>query len=162
MTRQKRVITMQGVKPVCSYQHQFENLWLFGAFSPINGDSCLLEMPGCDTDNFQAFLTEFSTQKPEELKTLILDNGAFHHAKRLNIPDNIELLFLPPYSPELNPAERIWRITKDEVAMNTYKDLNELSQHLTDYINLNLTEQKIKSVCKSNLYSDAFLPVFKL
>jgi transposase len=106
-------------------------------------------MLGCDTDTFQAFLTEFSTKKPEELKILILDNGAFHHAKRLDIPDNIELLFLPLYSPELNPAERIWRITKDEIAMNTYKDLNELSQYLTDYINLTINEQKIKSVCKT-------------
>jgi transposase len=66
-----------------------------------------------DIDTFQAFLTKFSTQKPEELKILILDNGAFHHAKRLNIPNNIEILFLPPYSPELNPAERILRISKD-------------------------------------------------
>jgi len=162
MTRQKRVITMRGVKPICPYQHQFDNLWLFGAFSPINGDSCLLEMPNCDTDCFQSFLLEFSGQKPKELKIIVLDNAAFHHAKRLEIPDNIELIFLPPYSPELNPAERIWRVTKDEIAMNTYKDLDELSKHLTTYINQKLSDDKIKSICKSNLYSNIFLPIFKL
>ena len=162
MTRQKRVITMRGIKPISPYQHQFDNLWLFGAFSPINGDNCLLEMPNCDTDCFQSFLSEFAGQKPEEFKIMILDNAAFHHAKRLTIPDNIELVFLPPYSPELNPAERIWRVTKDEIAMNTYKDLDELSEHLTTYINQKLTNDKVKSICKSNFYKNIFLPIFKL
>ena len=149
-------------KKFSPYQHQFDNLWLFGAFSPINGDNCLLEMPNCDTDCFQSFLSEFAGQKPEEFKIMILDNAAFHHAKRLTIPDNIELVFLPPYSPELNPAERIWRVTKDEIAMNTYKDLDELSEHLTTYINQKLTNDKVKSICKSNFYKNIFLPIFKL
>jgi transposase len=39
---------------------------------------------------------------------LFLDNGAFHKGKNLLIPKNIRLLFLPPYSPELNPAELVW------------------------------------------------------
>jgi len=39
---------------------------------------------------------------------MVLDNGAFHKAKALIIPENIILIFLPPYSPELNPAEKIW------------------------------------------------------
>ena len=39
---------------------------------------------------------------------MVLDNGAFHKAKKLEIPDNIKLVFLPPYSPEMNPAEKMW------------------------------------------------------
>ena len=49
-----------------------------------------------------------SKEKPKELKVLVLDNGRFHKAKKLIIPENIVLLFLPPYCPELNPAEKIW------------------------------------------------------
>jgi transposase len=45
---------------------------------------------------------------PEEFKIILLDNGAFHKAARLIVPDNVALLFIPPYSPELNPAEKIW------------------------------------------------------
>jgi transposase len=48
-----------------------------------------------------------AVQNAAEFKIMILDNGALHHAKKLNIPDNIALLFLPPYSPELNPAEKM-------------------------------------------------------
>jgi transposase len=49
----------------------------------------------------------FSEYNKEEYKIIVLDNGAFHKAKKLIIPDNIALLFLPPYSPELNPAEKL-------------------------------------------------------
>src|ERR1043166_1671381 len=101
-----KALTIKGVKPLCKYEHQFENTYLFGAFSPINGAHLILELPHCNSDNFQLFLNELSAQDSEELKIVILDNGAFHHAKRLVIPDNVVLKFLPPYSPELNPAEK--------------------------------------------------------
>ncbi|MBK8444894.1 MAG: transposase [Sphingobacteriales bacterium] len=54
--------------------------------------------------------------KTEEFKILLLDNGAFHHSRQLVIPKNIHLLFAPPYSPELNPAEMIWRYIKGKTA----------------------------------------------
>ena len=64
-------------------------------------------MPVCNSA-FQIFLDEFSKINANELKIMVLDNGAFHKAKKLVIPDNIILIFLPPYSPELNPAEKVW------------------------------------------------------
>lgn len=95
------------MKPICPFQQVFQSTYLFGAFSPINGASFLLELPFCNTDSFQLFLNEFSKQKPNELKVIVLYNGAFHKASRPEIPKNIILIFLPPYSPELNPAEKI-------------------------------------------------------
>ena len=106
-TRNGRGLTARGVKPICPFQQKFDNFYLFGAFSPINGSSFLLELPYCNTDMFQLFLNEFSKENPTELKkVMILDNGAFHKAKSLVIPENIILLFLPPYSLKLNPAEK--------------------------------------------------------
>ena len=61
-----------------------------------------LQMPNCNGDNFQKFLDDFSLQESKELVVIVLDNGAFHKAKSLKIPENIILIFLPPYSPELN------------------------------------------------------------
>jgi len=57
------------------------------------------------THTFEQYLNQFAEYNPDEFKIIVLDNGAFHKAKRLKIPGNIALLFLPPYSPELNPAE---------------------------------------------------------
>lgn len=160
LTRQKRVLTRRGIKPIAPYQHKFDNLYLFGAFSPINGDSFLLEMPHCNTDNFQIYLDEFSLQKPKEFKIIVLDNGAFHHARRLNIPNNIALIFLPPYSPELNPAEQMWRLIKDKMSMRIYPTLEHLSNHLQEVIRNLVNVDTVKSVCGYSFYKDNFNAYF--
>ena len=71
-TRNGKSLTAKGIKPVCQFQQVFKNLWLFGAFSPITGDSFLLEMPHCDALNFQHFLNEFSNERPQEYKIIVL------------------------------------------------------------------------------------------
>jgi transposase len=145
-TRNGKALTAKGVKPICPFQQVFKSLYLFGAFSPINGDKFLLEMPNCDAINFQLFLKEFSAQNPTEFKIIVLDNGAFHKAKSLIIPENIGLIFLPPYSPELNPAEKIWAILKRKFTNKLHKSLEEVSQFITEAI-IELTPMGIKRTC---------------
>jgi len=65
-----------------------------------------------DSQCFQIFLDKLSQEYPEHLNVVQLDNGKFHHSYQLKIPPNILLIFQPPYSPELNPAERIWQHIK--------------------------------------------------
>jgi transposase len=98
--------------PICPFQQVFQNTYLFGVFSPLNGDSFLLQKSHCCSSTFQAFLDNFSKHHENEFKILVLDNGAFHKAQSLKIPENIGLLFLPPYSPALNPAASIWAFMK--------------------------------------------------
>jgi transposase len=121
-------------------------LYLFGAFSPITGAYFTLELPNCDTNNFQVFLDEFSKQDEDELKIMLLDNGAFHKAKLLKIPNNIELVFIPPYSPELNPAEKIWWKMKRDFTGKLHYNLEAVSEFITKQVN-NLTPQKVKNIC---------------
>ena len=103
-------------------------------------------MPHCNAANFQVFLDNFSAQNPEEFKIIVLDNGAFHKAKTLKIPVNIGLIFLPPYSPELNPAENIWAALKRKFTNRLYKTLDEVSEFITTATN-SLSQDKIKSTC---------------
>ena len=119
---------------------------MFGAFSPINGDSFLLELPFCSTETFQVYLNEFSLHNPTEFKIIVLDNGAFHKAYKLKIPTNIALIFLPPYSPELNPAERMWEIMKGSFSGCLFKTLDELSDFIKTQVH-NLTPKIIISAC---------------
>ena len=107
MTLAHKALTAKGIKPFCHFQHRFETTYLYGAFSPVNGAHFLLELPSCNTENFQAFLDAFSKVDEEEFKIVLLDNAAFHKAKALRRPANIHLLFLPSYAPELNPAEKV-------------------------------------------------------
>ena len=162
MTRPKRVLTVKGIKPVMPYQHKFKNLWLFGSFSPINGDSFMLEMPFCNGDAFQVYMDEFSRQKPGEFKILVLDNGAFHKAKKLTVPDNMALLFLPPFCPELNPAEKVWHFIKNRTAMVVHKDLSTLQNHLETIIKTQLQHKRVKSICGNLFYRKTFNAIFNV
>jgi transposase len=162
MTILRRMITARGVKPIAPYQHKFKNLYLFGAFSGIDGSRFLLEMPYCNSDTFQIFLDLFAEQNANEFKILILDNGAFHKAKSLIIPDNIALLFIPPYSPELNPAENMWQHIKSKVSMGVHKTIAHLQKKLSDTIKNELNDTIVKSICGRKYYVDNFKCIFNV
>lgn len=155
LTIQRRILTIKGVKPLMPYQHKFKNLYLFGAFSPITGTHFTLELPKCNADCFQLYLDEFTKHNPDEFKILILDNGAFHKAAHVEIPPNIGLLFIPPYSPELNPAEKMWRHIKDQIATLVFKTIDDLSDKLYDIVK-KLSSSTIKSITGYKYYLDNF------
>ena len=149
------MITAKGVKPVAPFLHRFDNLYLFGAFSPITGSSCLLEMPHCNSQTFQVFINQMAAQDPDEFKIIILDNGAFHHAKSIQVPNNMAFIFLPPYNPELNPAEKMWRHIKDKVSMIAYHSLEGLQDKLSVVIK-SITPLLIQSICGNEFYKQTF------
>ncbi len=119
---------------------------MFGAFSPIDGSSFLLELPNCNASNFQIYLDEFSKEFEDTYNIIVLDNGAFHKAKSLIIPQNIGLIFLPPYSPELNPAENMWAQFKRAFTNLFCKTLEEVSAFITAF-SKKLSPQNIKQTC---------------
>ena len=139
-------MTARGVKPICKFQQVFQSTYLFGAFSPLDGDRFLMELPTCNANTFQVFLDQFSLQNEQELKVIVLDNGAFHKAKALKIPDNIILIFLPPYSPELNPAEKIWAKFKRQFTNQFFNTISEIKTFVCT-IAKNLKNTEVKSIC---------------
>jgi transposase len=148
-TRAGKTLTAKGVKPKCRFQQVFLSTYLFGAFSPITGDYFILEMPQCNGATFQIYLDEFSKQRESELKVIVLDNGAFHKAKSLQIPENIILIFLPPYSPELNPAEKIWAKFKRTFSNQFFKTMVDLTDFVC-HISKTLNDDDVKSICRFN------------
>lgn len=76
----------------------------------------------------------------------MLDNGAFHKCKALQIPENIILIFLPPYSPELNPAEKIWAKFKRQFTNQFFKTITELEEFVCT-ISKTLNSYEVKSIC---------------
>ena len=103
-------------------------------------------MPCSNTDRFQIFLEHFSEINPSELKIILLDNGAFHKAERLVAPENIILLFIPPYSPGLDPSEKIWWKMKRAFTGKLHKTLHEVSEFMTNHVKA-LTKDSVKSLC---------------
>lgn len=103
-------------------------------------------MPYCNADNFQIYLNEFSKEYKDVFNIVVLDNGAFHKAKSLIIPKNIGLVFLPPYSPELNPAEKMWAQYKRAFSNLFCKSLENVSEFITNFTNT-LTNDGIMKTC---------------
>ena len=65
---------------------------------------------------------------------MLIDNAGIHKAKRLIIPENIRLLFLPSYSPELNPIERFWQYIKGYTKGKIFSGLPEMKDYVADIL----------------------------
>jgi transposase len=124
----RRRVTACGVQPVATVTHQFDNFYLYGAVDPTTGDSFFLELPYLNSRAFQVWLDGFAAAFPASFNLLVLDNGAGHKAKAVRWPSNVVPVFLPPYSPELNPMERLWRDLKDKLADISAQTIDALSE----------------------------------
>lgn len=162
MTHIGRCLTAKGVKPIVKYQHAFKNTYLYGSFSPINGDSFVYEIEGTTSDIFYQYLLEFSRYNPKEFKIIIIDNAGFHSLKNYEIPENIKLIRIPPYSPELNASEKIWAYIKQFYKNNVFENLTTLKQWLYDFILEELNQSIIKSITHNTFFNNAFSQCFEI
>jgi transposase len=122
LTVRRRRLTARGVQPIGTIQHIFEWFYVYGAVAPTSGEHFFLELPYLNADNFQIFVDAFAQAFGDSLNILVLDKSGGHTAQRLKLPDNVCLVFLPPYCPELNPIERLWRDLKDDLAWQQFSD----------------------------------------
>ena len=99
----------KGIRPHVPCHHIREYRYAYGAVEPQTGDSFFLVMPYCNTECMNVFLCGLSAAYPDDEILLAVDGASWHKAKGLQIPGNIELFFLPPYTPEMNPIEQIWK-----------------------------------------------------
>jgi len=156
-----KCLTARGVKPIVKYQHAFKNTYLYGSFSPINGDSFVYEIEGTTSEIFYKYIVEFSKYKPSELKIIIIDNAGFHSLSKYEIPDNIVFIRIPPYSPELNHSEKIWAYIKQFYKNRVFENLENVKLWLHGFIKNNLTNEKILSITSDKLFLNAFTGSFE-
>jgi len=102
---------------------RYQWAYIFGAVCPRRGVGAALVLPYADTEAMNAHLAEISRCVAENAHAaLVLDGASWHAAAALNTPENITLVLLPPYSPELNPVENIWEyLRKNKLANRLYE-----------------------------------------
>lgn len=128
----------------------FKNFYLYSAVELGTGDHFTFEMPHVNTDCLNIFLAELSKSYPQETLLLVMDGAGWHKSKTLVQPANIEIIYLPPYSPELNPVERFWEHIKRYTIRNKiYLTLSSLKDMVAHFIN-NLQQEEIKNLCSAN------------
>jgi hypothetical protein len=99
----------RGQRPPGRCDQRYTWAHRFAAVQPATGRSFALVLPQVSAEAMQAFLEAFSkTLAPDEHAAMVVDGAGWHVAGDLRIPDNVSLILLPPYSPELNPVERVW------------------------------------------------------
>ncbi len=92
------------------------------------------------------FLDELSKEYEEDVILLICDGAAWHKSKGLNIPKNIRITHIPPYTPEMNPIEQIWKQLRRMGFKNeVFKTLNDVVDRLCETIN-SLTKEMVKQI----------------
>jgi transposase len=103
-------------------------------------------MPNVNTTCMNVYLEELSEEIKEDF-ILIMDGAGWHKSKNLIIPKNIEIIILPPYCPELNPIERLWRFIKDNTIKNkVFETLKNLEDEVCEFVK-NLDGEIVRNIC---------------
>lgn len=96
------------------------------------------------------FIKEFSEYLNGKSVIMVMDCAGWHKSKNLEVPENIKIVYLPPYSPELNPVERFWQYIKSLTIKNkVYDKIEELEDTICEFIK-NLNPEIIKKTCHVN------------
>ena len=127
-----RVWAPRGSRPRAVRQTDYEWVYLFGAVCPASGQSNAWIMPQANTLTMQAQLDDLSRSLTKEVHALlVLDGAGWHVSRALRVPPNMTLLKLPPYAPELNPAEMLWReLRQRHLSNRLYPDIEALDSAL--------------------------------
>jgi len=118
-----RLWARRGSRPPAPRDRRYEWAYLFGAVCPARARGAALVLPAVNTEAMNLHLVEIGRAvAPGAHAVVVLDGAGWHGAKALDPPDNISLLTLPPYSPELNPAENIWQYLRQNFLANRVFD----------------------------------------
>lgn len=125
----RQVWAPRGQRPVAHVRRRDEGLYVSGFVRPSTGQSWWCLLPTVRTDAFSLALAEFARDEGIDAShraVLVLDQAGGHTRSQLMVPPGIELVFLPPYSPELQPAERLWPLIDEPVANRAFADRDAL------------------------------------
>lgn len=125
----RRVWAPIGQRPLAPVRHRFEWRYLVGFVHPASGRTHFHLATSVSIPLFEVELAAFARQAgagPDKQIVLVLDRAGWHTSLRLRVPEHVHLLFLPPYSPELQPAEHLWPLTNTCLVNRHFATIDEL------------------------------------
>jgi hypothetical protein len=122
MARMRRCWAPAPWRPMVRNGYERKFTYVYGSVSPLQGQLDWRLTPQMNTEHMAAFLQQVSQTHADEFILMVLDGASSHKAKQLTVPENIRLLSLPPYSPELNPQEHVWDELREKQFPNRVMD----------------------------------------
>ncbi len=129
----RRVWAPRGTRPTAPNDRHYQWLYVYGLVRPTTGQSWWCLLPTVSTAAMSVALAEFARDEGIDAAhraVIVWDGAGWHTSGTLVVPDGIDLVRLPPYSPELQPAERLWPLVNEAVANRAFADLDELEEVL--------------------------------
>lgn len=119
-------------RPIVAHQIVREYLYGVVAVSPFDGRLSALTLPWVDHQTMSIFLRTAADEFADSFNVRVLDGAGWHHAEALQVPDNLRLVFRPPYSPELNPVEHVWEhLRENHFGNEVFPTLEDVGERLT-------------------------------
>jgi transposase len=138
----------KGGQPVAAVRIAYENFYAYSAVNPDTGEDVTLFLREVNTKTMNHFLAHMSAALGERKCLLVMDRAGWHCSKGLAVPPNIEIVHLPPYSPELNPVERLWRWLKMHTIRNRlYLSIKEVMDSVQECLK-SATPDFLKGLCR--------------
>jgi hypothetical protein len=125
----RRVWAPVGQRPIALGHHRYQWLHVVAFVQPTSGETVWYLCSGLSKPFFEALLASFARKTGagrERHIILVLDNAGWHGPEGLAVPEGISLVFLPPYSPELQPAEHLWPLVDEPVGNRHFATLADL------------------------------------
>jgi transposase len=131
----RRVWAPRGERPRAPGHHRFEWLYVIAFVQPSSGEVFWYLANGVSKPFFEALLALFAREAgagQERIIVLVLDNAGWHAEPGLRVPEGIRLVYLPPYSPELQPAECLWPVLDEPLANKHFATIRDLDRAVAE------------------------------
>ena len=129
----RRVWAAKGHRPITRGAHRYQWLYLYAFVQPSKGEVVWFLFNTVNAEAFQETLKAFAREigaGKDKIVILVIDNAGWHISDAITPPDGVILFFQPPYTPELQPAERLWPLTNEAVANRSFETLEALAETL--------------------------------
>ena len=146
-------------RPLCKSMVTHEYTYAYAAVSVVDGALDTLILPHVNGDCMQLFLDEVAARHPDERIVMVCDGAGWHGSSAIRMPENIRLVRLPPYSPELNPVEHIWDDLREKWFHNmVFESQNALEDHLEVALgNMERESTRVRSIVAWPWFINALL-----
>mgnify|MGYP002814273115 FL=1 len=148
MAKPRRCWAPKPCRPTMLNGYEREFVYVYGAVSPFPGELDWRICSDMNTRRMNGFLEQVSCAHPQDFIIMILDGASSHRGKQLVVPENIRLLPLPAYSPELNPQEHLWdEIREKEFPNRVFNSLKAVKKQLRSGLRRMATEHaRVRSI----------------